>query len=82
MATTKLKVINFVVTGKGPFPLDMLRYDRCWPMTQDDVLHTPWTRNHGMEEREINLNGICAHPTIERWKSFGWVVTQIEGRPL
>lgn len=27
---------KFVVTGKGPFPIDMLRYDRCYPVEAKD----------------------------------------------
>ena len=27
-----IKVLHvFVVEGKGAFPIDMLRYDACWP---------------------------------------------------
>jgi hypothetical protein len=30
-------VQTFTVTGSMSFPLDMLRYDACWPSSQDDV---------------------------------------------
>lgn len=29
--------ITFQVSGRGAFPMDMLRYDRCCPVRPDDV---------------------------------------------
>jgi hypothetical protein len=28
----------FTVQGTGPFPIDMLRYDRCWPAEEQSTL--------------------------------------------
>ena len=28
----------FEVQGRGEFPLDMLRYDLCWPATEGDAI--------------------------------------------
>lgn len=71
----------FIVRGRGPFPLDMLRYDRCYPvdsidaqvMTEsildgyDGVLHTValYTRPNSW-------------PTAERWASFGYTVAWVD----
>jgi hypothetical protein len=32
-----MKRYTFVVVGTSHFPLDMLRYDSCWPRTSDSV---------------------------------------------
>lgn len=61
--------------GRGTFPLDMLRHDRCWPHTVADV-----ERMHISErfEREIVLSTDKNRPGITplRWNSFGWSCTQ------
>jgi hypothetical protein len=36
-------VISFVVSGRLVFPIDMLRYDGCWPTTQEDVGQLSWS---------------------------------------
>ena len=58
---------EYIVTGRGEFPWDMLRYDRCWPMSSSDVGKLDATR----EPRSIL---ICSYtqPTLARWSSFGW----------
>jgi len=61
----------FSVKGQFHFPTDMLRYDRCWPAEQsalDDGFN---------EQRTIKLIGINS-PTIARWQSFGWRVSEIK----
>lgn len=60
----------FTVKGKGSFPIDMLRFDQCWPRSPHDV--TAMLNDH--EERSVNLRGL-AGPTSGRWASFGWYVT-------
>lgn len=67
---------KYTVQGVGCFPVDMLRYDCCWPRTQDDVanmidlLHNT---NHG----PVEMIGIRP-PTVARWNSFLYKVTNIE----
>ena len=67
-------ITTFRVRGKGPFPLDMLRYDQCWP-------HTPLDVENMNETHERDIVIAKAHPyrtggnlTVERWNSFGWAV--------
>ena len=67
--TTKFR--TFKVRGGGTFPIDMLRYDRCWPFTQQDV--------HAIEsergKRTVTLETAHdASPTPSRWNSFLWGV--------
>ncbi len=76
-------ITRFVVEGRGHFPVDMLRYDTCWPSTQRDVSTIEYfTRDFRTEKpRRVALSS--AHklkgfkPTNERWSSFGWVVIEI-----
>ena len=68
----------FEVKGCGRFPFDMLRRDRCHPVYESE---TPVLFQRG--ERTIVLathhdrqsNG---WPTVPRWRSFGWEVTNVE----
>jgi hypothetical protein len=78
---------KFTVEGHGPFPLDMLRYDGCFPAGPGDVGSMIEPRPHpaapsSMEVRRVTLltfhgtkaqNGV----TAGRWKSFGWKVIEV-----
>lgn len=63
------------------FPLDMLRYDRCSPESQEDV-----ARVADSLEAPANLPIVMVvrhgtkgdhHITHGRWESFGWVVRDV-----
>lgn len=66
---------EFEVEGQGRFPIDMLRYDRCFPVTEADS-----RKIYDTKSRQYNkiLLGAFAHrgwmPTSFRWKQFGWLV--------
>jgi hypothetical protein len=81
--TMKLSVANkyrtfAVVSGKNVFPVDMLRYDQCFPYGSNDV--------YGLFESTAEETGIfslilaqdSASPkgnwTPDRWRSFGWTL--------
>jgi len=69
-----MKYMKFTISGRGNFPLDMLRYDCCYPSSPQDV-----SKIEGREPREITL--IAANPfapTKGRWASFGWTATNGE----
>jgi hypothetical protein len=60
------------VAADSPFPLDMLRYDRCWPATSQDavaLLRDPARATRVHLRRWISAPDVV--PT-ERWRSFGW----------
>lgn len=62
---------KFTVEGRGYFPLDMLRYDACYPATSEDA-----TNLAAKDFRKVTLiSTIIAEPTAGRWQSFGWQVT-------
>lgn len=73
----------FIVRGIGEFPFDMLRYDGCYPRSQEDVarLHAH-TANGIITPRDVTLESISVRkdfaPCAKRWESFGWKVVQHE----
>ena len=71
-----IKPYRFTVAGWGSFPTDMLRYDRCWPATQQDVYNVVAERCGATDLRIVELCGIDV-PTKERWASFSWKVVSV-----
>ena len=66
----------FTVSGRGRFPVDMLRYDEAFPadgMSAANIVDNP------AERRNVTL---ITHrrfgPTNDRWASFGWVVSDVK----
>ncbi len=78
--------VRYTVRGYGAFPTDMLRYDRSEAATPEDV---EWMK--GREERELMLKTWVEDPKShvrrliregrvpckDRWRSFGWEVTEV-----
>ena len=67
---------EFAVCGWGEFPLDMLRYDSCWPRREGTDVFKMFAslRNDGSRELQtIRLVGLRP-PSEGRWNSFGWPV--------
>jgi len=74
--------VIFIVEGKGMFPIDMLRYDACFPSDFKAVvgIGSPAEKPY---EREVKLcqprqTATERQVTIDRWKTFGWVVKEIQ----
>lgn len=59
-----------------PFPIDMLRYDCCWPARPEDVALIQCPLSQREKVCYIRLNTLKGPPTADRWASFGW---EIEG---
>lgn len=75
----KIIPITFTVEGKGPFPIDMLRYDGVVPSSETDSARIERSlTGEGSSHKSISLtkpNGYSYWiPTGNRWKSFGWTV--------
>jgi hypothetical protein len=74
-------VCKFTVTGAGRIPMDMLRYDRATPLTQEDVAECENPSYDESNEVSIRMTRFTEHkndqPTVGRWKSFGWEVSDI-----
>jgi hypothetical protein len=75
-----IKIQEFRVTGRGRFPLDMLRYDRAYPVHPDDVriIEGASTDPDPVKVVVVTLRRWCEsrrdQPTEGRWQSFGWPV--------
>jgi len=71
-------VTEFTVTGDGYFPIDMLRYDQCFPVTQHDV-ELIRLRHHGTVEIRLAQHHATEQNRItnDRWESFGWFTLDI-----
>lgn len=75
--------IKFTVEGRGEFPFDMLRYDRCHPRTGVDAEMLRPPAEPLSSPRCVTLVALARdsrfwEPTRERWLSFGWHVIDVE----
>lgn len=72
------------VEGPGRFPVDMLRYDACYPASAKDTNEI----EHSLERCPRKpyqvtvqaLSSLKIHWTPERWRSFGAVITESTSR--
>lgn len=68
---------HFTVTsGPWQFPIDMLRYDACWPRSQEDATKISLNIRTGENVQSVELayDTRISKPTPKRWESFGWKV--------
>lgn len=63
---------EYFVTGRGDFPIDMLRYDGAWPASGEDAARLVLLDDR-RDLRSVRLRSYNA-PTLARWMSFGWSV--------
>jgi hypothetical protein len=82
----EIHMAKIVVRGRGPFPIDMLRFAEAWPADSESV-----ARIHNSIGREVigehasvgdvtlygGRNFVTQH-LLERWESFGWHAYVIE----
>lgn len=68
------KVWHYEVTGRGQFPFDMLRYDRCWPTHESEA--GKLADHYGTVRGTFQITGY-SEPTVGRWQSFGWTVINV-----
>lgn len=72
-------VFHYIVHGRGPLPLDMLRRDRSYPATEHSAQAASLT-DYG-RPCEVTLEHVGERhwmPLAERWKSFGWEVLAVQ----
>lgn len=68
----------YEVTGRGDFPIDMLRYDRAFPATEEDSYKIKYTfGTPSKNEPTIKLKSNLRGPTTARWASFGWYAVEL-----
>jgi len=70
---------RFSVEGSGEFPLDMLRFDRCWPSGAGDAAqigaHYGMADPEAVRARTVALETAEKYaPNRQRWLSFRWRV--------
>ena len=65
---------EFVVEGSVyTFPFDMLRHDRCYPLSESEA-RTLRTDVVKTKTRRVALKTMGDHLTPRRWESFGWEI--------
>lgn len=73
-----------VVRGHLSFPVDMLRYDMCYPDSEEDslaILRTIIDRQNMtwvVLRQDASVSRSLSSVTAARWQSFGWDVVAIE----
>lgn len=81
MSTQLYRTIFTVTSRRMTFPIDMLRYDGCYPLTPDDVAMID--RSFDQTERLLGYDFKVTlvmfgrgrrEPEKDRWLSFGWSV--------
>jgi hypothetical protein len=75
---------RFTVKTSTTFPLDMLRYDTCFPDTEQDagkIYYNLVDHRYPLEVKIARWIWQKAdRPTIARWESFGCKVSNVEIR--
>jgi hypothetical protein len=72
-----------IIQGKGSFPFDMLRYDSCYPNSEQDSVLLEQTVRNGFVEGKLDRWSICVVSTsnnewtVQRWESFGVKCTPV-----
>lgn len=76
----KLMPIQITVRGSGEFPIDMLRYDGCFPLSEGDARLIRDSFDGFAKKRTVVLLRPHGYkhwqPSFKRWKSFGWEVVE------
>ena len=78
---TKVNGYRFTVEGIGPFPMDMARYDACFPDSTEDGtrIESSYERRHEPKlMRTVRMRSTVKPPTEGRWASFGWRVSEVK----
>jgi len=76
-------LVEITVSGKGDFPMDMLRYCRCWPCdgTSAANLITPSYPEQDGREVSMHLAGPDNEAQVQgyadRFASFGWSISEV-----
>ena len=67
------------VKGSGVFPVDMLRRDKCFPVSEEDAISIVCDDDERIVELQTHRAtkpGNSAYWTEARWASFGWKVIE------
>ena len=77
---------EFQVRGTLAFPLDMLRYDECFPAVEGEMYEIANSLISSGSDTPLTIKLVHYdqrakwEPTVARWQSFGWwVVDYVAG---
>ena len=70
-----MRIYRYTVSGKYPFPADMLRYDRAFPTHSAEAIMPSPTGMYDGKVITVDLAGLNP-PTMFRWYAFGWAVDE------
>ncbi len=70
---------KFRVHGKGPFPMRLLAYYKCFPATADDACLLSGSLSEST--RAIEMESITK-PSPKIWNSYGWSIVRLSGPGL
>ena len=75
---------TFKVRGAGAFPVDMLRYDQCYPRTEEDshLIEVPTFEPRDVVLTKTHVYKLNTQLTARRWASFGWELLAVPTRSL
>lgn len=79
---TKLRRFKVRMRQRFEFPVDMLRYDGCWPASEEQSVRmatairsaTDWVEIYVADNKTTIELATYGAPTEGRWLSFGWEV--------
>jgi hypothetical protein len=76
-------LVKFTARGNGIFPVDMLRYDRCFPADSESANNIAIVDLHLRQEtRNVVLHKDVTSPkdlpTVARWNSFCWAILDVQ----
>lgn len=65
-----------ITSPRTNFPVDMLRYDSCYPRTMEDSIKVgvPAREYWGVTLECVHAGKLRNYPTAPRWATLGWVV--------
>ena len=68
-----------IIRGSGAFPLDMLRYDQCFPASEEDSRKIAQSiEDFYKRDWMIRVRKNSSHEfTVGRWESFGCTVETV-----
>ena len=73
---------TFIVETAFQFPIDMLRYDACFPSSEMDSGYIIGSLTNFKRPIRVRISrwiqGKAPKPTIGRWESFGCKISEIE----
>jgi hypothetical protein len=81
-----MKPIRQTFAGRSSFPVDMLRYDNCYPVSELDsntIASSLRARGFGNDGHEFQVTVETTSRfefTLARWESFGWKPVNLESQ--